>query len=29
MVDYEVRDLETLVLVESDDEDLEELLLQK
>ena len=29
MVDYEVRDLETLALVESDDEDLEELLLQK
>ena len=29
MVDYEVRNLEILVLVESDDEDLEELLLQK
>ena len=27
MVDYEIRDLETLVVYESEDEDLEELLL--
>ena len=29
MVDYEIRDLETLVVYESEDEDLEELLLLK